>query len=331
MVSGLADEDIRKEVLGWGSLDEKDVNETIVFIEAKEMARDAMTQPAVTASVSSYKSFSKITKRPSGKITCNICSKTSTKFIWSRKNNKYIECSTCKQCWIKSRKKVYHGDNNCADETNALLVGGSYTQNFDQSVDVNDSVVKLDHYVFDCLNGWKASVSLKHPTIQLKASIDEQAYTQMNIKCPRQNYCKINVVTDTGAQSCLWDLNSYLKHGFKKSSLIPVKRKMLAANREQIKITGAIFMELMAKDVQGKVHVAKEMVYISPCTDRVFLSRNACITLGIINHDFPRIGATIESCTVHEELQTCDCIPRTPPPDRPKELPFACILQTIKR
>ena len=59
MVTGLAIEDIRKEVLGWGSLDEKDVNETIGFIEAKEMARDAMTQPAVTASVSSYKSSSK--------------------------------------------------------------------------------------------------------------------------------------------------------------------------------------------------------------------------------------------------------------------------------
>ena len=81
---------------------------------------------------------------------------------------------TCRQCWIKSRKKDYHGDNKCADETNAFLVGGSYTQKFDEAVDVNDSVVKLDHYVFDCLNGWKASVSLKHPTIQLKASIEKQ-------------------------------------------------------------------------------------------------------------------------------------------------------------
>ena len=32
-----------------GSLDEKDINETFGFIEAKEMARDAMTQPALTA------------------------------------------------------------------------------------------------------------------------------------------------------------------------------------------------------------------------------------------------------------------------------------------
>ena len=49
MATCLADEDIHKEVLGWGSLDKKDVNETIGFIEAKEMARDAITQSAVTA------------------------------------------------------------------------------------------------------------------------------------------------------------------------------------------------------------------------------------------------------------------------------------------
>ena len=51
LVTGLASEDIRKEVLGWGGLDEKDVNETIGLIEEKEMARDTITQPAVMASV----------------------------------------------------------------------------------------------------------------------------------------------------------------------------------------------------------------------------------------------------------------------------------------
>ena len=77
-------------------------------------------------------------------------------------------------------------------------------------------------------------------------STDKKAYIQINIKCPRQNYCKINVVTDTGVQSCLWDLDNYIKYCFKKSKFLPVKRKIVAANREQIEITGAIFMELMA-------------------------------------------------------------------------------------
>ena len=61
---------------------------------------------------------------------------------------------------------------------------------------------------------WKISESLKHPTIQKKASVDKQAYSQINIGCPKQNYCKINIVTDTCAQSCLWDLDSYMKYAF---------------------------------------------------------------------------------------------------------------------
>ena len=112
MVTGLADKDIRKEVLGWGSLDEKDVNETIGFFEAKEMARDAMKQPAITASVSSKKSLRKTTQKLRGKVTCNICSKLTEKFIWSRKNKKYIECSPCKHCWIKYMKKFVKVTSN---------------------------------------------------------------------------------------------------------------------------------------------------------------------------------------------------------------------------
>ena len=47
LITGLADDDMRKEVLGWGSLDEKEINETIGSIVAKEMAR------AVNDSISS--------------------------------------------------------------------------------------------------------------------------------------------------------------------------------------------------------------------------------------------------------------------------------------
>ena len=64
MVTVLADEDIRKEVLNsTGSLDKKDVNETIGFIEAKEMKLYAMRQPANMASVSLFKYQRKTTKK----------------------------------------------------------------------------------------------------------------------------------------------------------------------------------------------------------------------------------------------------------------------------
>lgn len=43
LVAGLADEDIRRDVLGWAELDDKTVDETVNFIEAKEVARHALT------------------------------------------------------------------------------------------------------------------------------------------------------------------------------------------------------------------------------------------------------------------------------------------------
>ena len=54
MMTCLADEDISKEVLRWGSLDQKDINEIIGFIEAKEMSRNAMTQLAIAVLVSLF-------------------------------------------------------------------------------------------------------------------------------------------------------------------------------------------------------------------------------------------------------------------------------------
>ena len=61
MMTCLADKDIPKKCRMGKSIWEN-VNETIGFIKAKEMARDAMTQPAILASVTSYKSFWKTTK-----------------------------------------------------------------------------------------------------------------------------------------------------------------------------------------------------------------------------------------------------------------------------
>ena len=53
----------------------KNFNETISFIEAKDIERDAMSQRAVTTSVFSSKSLKKTTQKPNGKITCSMCKK----------------------------------------------------------------------------------------------------------------------------------------------------------------------------------------------------------------------------------------------------------------
>ena len=84
MVTSTLVEDIQKEVLGQESLDKKNVNEAIGFIEAKQMARDEVFQPAVTPSVFSQKSL-KTTQKPNGKIACSISNKSTDNFVCSSK------------------------------------------------------------------------------------------------------------------------------------------------------------------------------------------------------------------------------------------------------
>ena len=67
LVTGLADGDIKKEVLGWAELDMRNVRDTVAFLEAKEMARDALTKQSATAAISGYKdtnTLKNLTQRP---------------------------------------------------------------------------------------------------------------------------------------------------------------------------------------------------------------------------------------------------------------------------
>ena len=54
-ISGLVDDEIKKDILGWVDLDVKAVDETVSFVEAKEMACDVMNKPPLNATISGYK------------------------------------------------------------------------------------------------------------------------------------------------------------------------------------------------------------------------------------------------------------------------------------
>ena len=166
---------------------------------------------------------------------------------------------------------------------------------------------------------------MPHPTLKLVLTADESSYNQIGVSCPEVPPTLVNVVTDTGAQSALWSLQSFYKCGFKDADLLPVKRTMRAANMEEIEIAGAIFVRLHGKDACGTKHTAHVMVYVSPSTEKFYLSREALIQLGVIPKDFPKVGAALESSAIEDQTAECGCPKRSLPPGRPAELPFpAC-------
>ena len=82
--------------------------------------------------------------------------------------------------------------------------------------------------------------SMRHPTLQLTVAVDPADYHKINHPAPRVQPSKVTVVTDTGAESCLWGLSDFLRCGFSTYDLTPVKHTLYAANKEDIKVSGAI-------------------------------------------------------------------------------------------
>ena len=74
---------------------------------------------------------------------------------------------------------------------------------------------------------------------------------------------------------------------------------------------------------------SRQMTYVTGGFDKIFLSKEACIDLGLISDSFPTIGATQESHNLdttaalqEEPTTTCRCPRRQRPPPPPTKLPF---------
>ena len=132
LIHGLVDEEIKKDVVGWADVDDKTVEETVKFAEAKEMARDATNKPVIAAAPISTKlpkdnNKSKSSGKDKDKIRCPDCNVLTDKFFWHRKRQKRIECTKCRECWQKDAQPQRSPANQdvaaVVDETSALLIG----------------------------------------------------------------------------------------------------------------------------------------------------------------------------------------------------------------
>ena len=135
-------------------------------------------------------------------------------------------------------------------------------------------------------------------------------------------------MADTGCQSCLAGLK-VKKLVVSVRDLIPVNIKMQVANNDNIRILGAALLRLSGKS-NGEERSTRQMVYITDNTDKLFLSREACVDLGIIPNTFPTIGEAEETESANSigttdaslPQQECQCPKRTKPPPIPTSLPF---------
>ena len=87
---------------------------------------------------------------------------------------------------------------------------------------------------------------------------------------------------------------------------------MHSATQVGIKILGSIVLRLHATSDAGSQMDTSQMVYITDATDQLFLSREACLVLGLIKDTFPSVGEHSTNAVTEDSDQTvqthpCNC------------------------
>ena len=305
VISGVTDDDIKRDILSHSDIDAKSLNDTVSLIEGKEMAVRAMS-----AKVSEHLSAVAFNKPTSSdtqekltmKTTCKTCNREMLRYTMFRSKGKsnLKEFNLCKECWFNKSKPPRRSSRQSNQDQTTGALFDEMSAISDRSVDLTASPdvidlispvssVALDHHIFDGTGKWKTAESKKQPSLELSLSVNADDYKQVGVFSPDVIPSQVTVITDTGAQSSLMGLNILLNCGFKESHLIPVRKKMYID--ENIDILGAILLRLSGFDNLGNRIEAAEMVYVSNSTKLFYLSRQAMEQLRIIGPNFPIVGS----------------------------------------
>ena len=117
-------------------------------------------------------------------------------------------------------------------------------------------------------------------------------------------------MADTGCQSCLGGIKIIQRFGPREKYLIPVTMRMYATNNNGIKIIGATILRFSGRSTSGKTLETRQITYITNESDNLFLSREACMALGIISQKFPTVGEALSPTTLSSPI-SAEAIPPT--------------------
>ena len=352
LVNGLADAEIRRDVLGWKDLDTSSVADTIAFVENKEMARDAYKGELSAVKTQYVKQQQD--PRLKMKAKCESCDVQVNPFVLLKSGKISSERKFCAKCWKAKGVKSFGTDKKKAEDTGegaALFHGIAMINNkrIETTRYKGRKAIVLSHHIFDSANGWRQRSADKQPMLKVRIEPCRDMYEELEISYPSVKGSVIEGIADTGAQSCLWGLSQFYKCGFKKHQLIPVKQRMQAANRECIDIRGALFLTVKASD-----QVTHVMVYVSPDVQGMYFSKQCLKELGVISEKFPCAGEMSNISAVGQytpdnlshsgsgtgenvgqvcanSTAVCGCLLRQSPPTRPSQLPFSCTAENIDR
>ena len=340
------------------------LEEMFQFIEAKESGKRSATRlldhQGVDAAGSSYRKEKKNTLPSKADGPCGYCGKKGhgksappgvRKKSCSAFDHKCIHCGLRNHfdhmCRKKEQSKTPKSLTNTTDTDECegavfdMLCGVSTLGQHKGRRTLN-----LDHHLYDNLcDRWVRQSSKPQPFIRVSASVDPQDYNKLGFTLNTEPKTRaIRAMADTGCQSCLAGIKAIHQLGLTEKDLIPVSMRMHAANNRGIKILGAVAITYTGESKSGLTLETRQITYVTDSTDKVFLSREACVELGMISKDFPTIGemytthaSPVMSSSVPDtkpgdsKYAPCGCLKREAPPPPPTKLPFPATEENRER
>ena len=349
---GIADPDIQLELLGHTNQN-MSLEEVLQFVEAKEAGKRSASRLHDHHQANAVKSQYKMNRRntpskppedesPAVKASkCSYCG-TSGHGTSSNQQTRKTTCPafnhTCGNC-----HRLHHFDHVCRSKdtkqkekpkqrnsANPIEQSGAL---FNQLCSINFSgghPKPADHHCHERqTDTWKKAPSQPQPFIKLSVRVAEEDYNQLNLTpitgTTEASPIIIPAMADTGCQSCLIGYKWIQRLHLNRRDLIPAKMKMNAANNRSIKILGAVVLHISGTSKTGEPRETKQFTYVTNDSDKFYISKSACIDLGMISEDFPSVGET--AAAINPSTRTiiapqCPCPTRSLPPPLPQKLPF---------
>ena len=187
---------------------------------------------------------------------------------------------------------------------------------------------------------------MSSPTLCLDISLDKKAYAQLNLPVPRMslkptkasNVCSC---ADTGAQLTTVPSSILSALGVQPFDLLPIATNLNTVTGAPVDLLGGILLEFkgMAPNT-GVQCTPRQLAYVSTKIPYPFLSREACLDLGLVPRDFPVVGScstasklAVSTCSnsgvAEHDDKPCSCPPRQLPPSEPPTLPCSPTLDSL--
>ena len=161
------------------------------------------------------------------------------------------------------------------------------------------TTIPLPHFVHSIHEGLKKIQAQPSPIHPMEVKVDRAAYADLNIPGPCSSLRSRRIPNpqsclDTGAQLTTVPVNILTYLGVKEQDLFPVLNNLNTVTGTAVDIIGGILLVFKGNNpLTGKARSTRQLAYVSRSIPHPhpFLSREACVDLGVIPSSFPAIGS----------------------------------------